>query len=253
MFTTSILYRARSLFLGMFAAAVICTGAAGASGQGTNGAGAPAQQRPIEDFVSTQGSFFGDPFAILSWTAPAQELFTVVDYAGTIDSFMTALTGGAVSFGTQISGKVTERALPDGRAEVHVRLKTTNAWCFAVDYTMAFPDGVIFGNDPGATLMGAEPGLGTSHLHLRFTNTAPGDPLPDLLQLLLAPAEGQALLYMQFIANAEGPLDDGLVMTPPDGTYGCLHTTQLSPIVPDNEINGGVVAEFIDITEGACE
>ena len=69
--TTSIFYRARSLFLGLFAAAVICTGAAGA----------PAQQRPIEDFVSAQGTFFGDPFAILFWTAPEQGLFTVVDYA----------------------------------------------------------------------------------------------------------------------------------------------------------------------------
>ncbi len=91
--------------------------------------------------------------------------------------------------------------------------------------------------------MGAEPGLGTSHLHVKFTNTAPGDPLPDLLQLLLDPADGQALLYMQFIANAQGPLEDG--------SSGCLHTTQLSPIVQDNDINSGVVAEFINITE--CE
>ncbi len=239
MFTTPILYRARSLFLGLFAAAVIGTGAAGAPGQGTNGAGAPAQQRPIEDFVSTQGTFFGDPTAILVWTDPAQELFTVIDYAGTIDWLVTFLTGGAVTFGTEMSGSITERALPDGRAEVHVRLHTTNAWSFAVDIPAQV---VVFGNgDP----FGADPGLGSSHLHVKFTNTAPGDPLPDLLQLLLDPADGQALLYMQFVANAQGPLEDG--------SSGCLHTTQLSPIVQDNIINSGVVAEFIDITEGPCE
>ncbi len=190
--------------------------------------------------------FFG-PFAFLNWTDPAEDLNALIDYAGLLDSFF------GLSLGTEFSGSVTERALPDGRAEVHVRLKTINAWCFAVDGSMTFPDGVIFGNDPFAVAGGADPGLSNSHLHVKFTNTAPGDPLPDLLQLLLAPAEGQALLYMQFVANAEGPLDDGLVMTPPDGTFGCLHTTQLNPAVQNNDINDGVVAEFIDITEGPCE
>jgi hypothetical protein len=76
-----------------------------------------------------------------------------------------------------------------------------------------------------------------------FTNTAPGDPLPDLIQLLVAPAPGQALLYSQFVANAQGPLEDG--------SPGCLHTTQLTPIVQDNDINNGVVAEFINV--GPCE
>ncbi len=67
-----------------------------------------------------------------------------------------------------------------------------------------------------------------------------GDPLPDLL--LLAP---QDFLYLQFVATAEGPLEDG--------SLGCLHTTQLNPVVQDNDINNGVVAEFIDITEGPCD
>ena len=120
--TTSILYRARSLFLGVFAAAVICTGAAGA----------PAQQRPIEDFVNAQGTF-GGPFAFLTWTDPSQGLFTAIDYAGLLDSFL------GLSLGTEMSGKVTERALPDGRALVRVRLKTTNAWCFAVDGSEIVP------------------------------------------------------------------------------------------------------------------
>ena len=42
-----------------------------------------------------------------------------------------------------------------------------------------------------------------------------------------------------------GPLEDG--------SSGCLHTTQGTPIVLDNDINNGVVAEFINITEGPCE
>ena len=235
MFTTSILYRARSLFLGLFAAAVIGTNAAAAEPAqviGTDAAAnAPTQQRPIEDFVMAQGTFFPGEFLI--WTDPAAGLFTAIDYAGLL---------GFLGLGTEFSGSVTERALPDGRAMVHVRLHTTNAFSFGVDFIAG---AVVFGNDPGAVIMGAEPGLGSSHLHVRFTNTAPGDPLPDLIQLLLDPAQGQALLYSQFVANAEGPLGDG--------SAGCLHTTQLTPIVMDNDINNGVVAEFIDITEGPCE
>ncbi len=264
--TTSIFYRARSPFMGSrakeserrtkmwkHASSSVALSLIAAAAIGTNAAAAgPVQQRPIEDFVMAQGSL--NPFAILAWTDPEEQLFTVFDYAGTLDAFFTLLTGGAVSFGTEMTGSVTERALPDGRALVHVRLKTTNAWSFAVDFTFTFPDGVVFGQDPFNTLMGAEPnGLGTSHLHLRFINTAPGAPLPDLLLLLMAPEPGQQLLFAQFVATAEGPLDDGIAMTPLDGTLGCLHTTQLNPLVPDNDLNNGVVAEFINITEGPCD
>jgi hypothetical protein len=226
------LSRARSFSLVLAAAAVI----------GTSAVGAPAQQRPIEDFVTAQGTF-GGPFAFLVWTDPEATLSTVVDYAGLVDSVITAASGGEVTMGTEFSGGVTERALPDGRAHVHVRLRTTNAFTLGIDFSQMFPDGLIFGNDIPEVLMGDEPGLGDSLLHVKFTNTAPGAPLPDLLQLLLAPEPGQELLYIQFIANAEGPLEDG--------TPGCLHTTQLEPIVQDGDLENGVVAEFINI--GPCD
>jgi len=46
---------------------------------------------------------------------PLAERFTAADYAGTSDSFLTAVTGRAVSLGIEVSGSITERALPDGR------------------------------------------------------------------------------------------------------------------------------------------
>ena len=182
-----------------------------------------------------QGSI--DPAAIAAWTDPEQGVFAVIDYAGTIDAAVTFISGGAVSYGTETSGSVTEKALPDGRAEVHVRLHTTNAWSFGVDFINGI---VAFGNDPGATLGGAVPGLGNSYLHVKFINTGLGDPLPDLL--LLAPEE---FLFLQFVANAEGPLEDG--------AWGCLHTTQTGPLLMGVDFNDGFVAEFIDIIEGPCE
>jgi hypothetical protein len=237
MSTTSILDRAGHLLLGLFAAAVI----------GTSAAGGPAQQRPIEDFVMAQGALvplFG-PFAFMTWTDPAEDVGTLIDYAGLVDSVL------GLSLGTEFSGSVTERALPDGRALVHVRLHTTNALSIGIVNSTGE---IVFGSDPGAVLMGAEPGLGTSHLNVKLINTAPGAPLPDILVMLLCDL-GVALppgfctsaefLSLEFVANAAGPL--------PDGTSGCLHTTQTGPLLMGVDFNDGFVAEFIDIFEGPCE
>ena len=73
---------------------------------------------------------------------------------------------------------------------------------------------VVFGhrwdtNSPTCTLNGASPALGTSFLHIKFTNTAPRAPLPDLLQLLIFPASGQGLIEYTFQAQATGPLANG--------------------------------------------
>ena len=191
-----------------------------------------------------KGPFFG-PFVFLTWTDPAEDLGTLIDYAGLVDSFF------GLSLGTEFSGSVTERALPDGRALVHVRLHTTNALSIGVVNSTGE---ILFGNDPIAVLMGAEPGLGSSHLNVKFINTAPGAPLPDLLVMLLCDfgvplppgfCPSAEFLSLKFVANAEGPLDDG--------TSGCLHTTQTGPLLMGIDFNDGFMAEFIDITEGPCE
>jgi hypothetical protein len=175
---------------------------------------AAAGQRPIEDFVNAQGTFciddgqggcflFVPPIAnFLGLSDPEEEIAASVDYAGLADAF----AGGA--FGTETTGTVTERPLNDGRAEVHVRLHTTNALSWVVD-GFDFTGPLLFGNRAPEVLAGAEPALGESFLHVKFINTAPGAPLPDLIQLLVAPEPGQELVFLSFHARADGPLADG--------------------------------------------
>jgi hypothetical protein len=175
---------------------------------------AAAGQRPIEDFVNAQGTYciddggggcylFVPPVAnFIGWTDSAREIAASVDYAGLANAW------AGYAFDTETTGTVTERPLPDGRAEVHVRLHTTNALSWVVD-GFDFNGPLLFGHRAPDVQAGAEPALGESFLHVRFINTAPGAPLPDLIQLFVAPEEGQELEFISFYARANGPLADG--------------------------------------------
>ena len=100
-------------------------------------------QRPIEDFLSTQGTFCVDDGVggcllfvppdpnFLGWTNDLDSAvihFAGVDYAGLADAYAPGKT-------PSFSGTVTERPLPDGHAEVTVRLHTKNAnvWVIELD------------------------------------------------------------------------------------------------------------------------
>jgi hypothetical protein len=189
---------------------------------------ADGQQRPIEDFVERQGKYcfldgvYADPCPtdppllfvppvdnFIGWTDPALEIAASVDYAGLANE----CAGGA--FGTETSGSITERTLADGRAEVHVRLHTTNALTWVAD-GFDFNGPLLFGErlveDPGNCGVlppGAEAALGSSLLNVTFTNTAPGAPLPDLIQLLVDPEEGQEPIKLSLHGRAGGRLADG--------------------------------------------
>ena len=98
---------------------------------------AAAHQRPIEDFVSTQGTFclgffpncVGEPPDCFLFVPPVENfiglndpvrlLAASVDYAGLADQWISNQPGG-VSFGTTFSGNITERALNDGTGRVEV-------------------------------------------------------------------------------------------------------------------------------------
>ena len=173
-----------------------------------------AEERPIEDFVDAQGTFciddgsggcflFVPPVAnFLGWSDPKEEISASVDYAGLADAYANG------AFGTETTGTVTERPLKDGRAEVHVKLHTTNALSWVVD-GFDYTGPLLFGHRAPEVLAGAEPALGESFLHVKFINTAPGDPLPDLIKLLVDPEPGQELVFLSFHARADGPLADG--------------------------------------------
>jgi hypothetical protein len=207
---------------------------------------ASATTRPIEDFVSAQGTFcipdgsggcflFVPPVAnFIGWdnageVPPEETRGASIDYAGLANAWIEGASGGAVSFGTTFDGTITERPLADGRAAVQVRLHTHDAlaWVIAADEqgNLDFGSGtLLFGHRAPEALEGAEPALVESFFHVRFINTAPGAPLPDLLQLFFAPEPGQEATFLSFHAHGGGPLRAAFGV--PDGTPGRLTVTQ---------------------------
>jgi hypothetical protein len=179
-------------------------------------------QRPIGDFLSAQGKFcypddggcllFVPPDPnFLGWTNDLDSkviLFAGVDYAGLANAY----TGNK----PELTGTVSERPMKDGRAEVTVLLhtKNANAWVIKLDlsgdvYAQIANKGTLFGHRPRDVLTGAGQALANTFLQVRFINTKPGDPLPDLVQLadpMLITDPRQKLEFIAFSANATGPL-----------------------------------------------
>jgi hypothetical protein len=218
---------------------------------------APAQnrtrQRPIEDFVNAQGTFclddgmggcflFVPPAAnFIKWDnlqeVPPQKgnvqpaRCASVDFAGLENAKIEELSGGTISLGTTTDGTVTERPLADGRAEVTVRLHTENALTWvagagqngACDYAT---DPLLFGHRVNDVLVGEDAALGTSFLQLKFINTSPGAPLPDMLQLIFGPVEpGQEFpSFISLTARADGTLRDNFGV--PEDTPGRAEVIQ---------------------------
>ena len=196
-----------------------------------------AVQRPIEEFVDAQGTYcFDDGMGgctlfvppaenFFGWGDPAKDICAAIDYAGLANEAIVANTGGAVDLGTTTSGSVTERALPDGRAEVHVVLHTKNANTFGQSACNDFnTDPLTFGSRPADVIAGADAALGNSTFHVKFTISEPGAPLPDLLQLAFFPEEGQELLMLSMYFTAFGTLHAPSGFA--EGTPGRLTCTQ---------------------------
>ena len=176
-----------------------------------------ATQRPISDFLDAQGStqqFVGEVRDVVGWLTPSADpvLFAWIDYVGVAEEFLGDL-------GTTTSGKVTERTLKDGRAEVHVVLHTRNAlaWVIELDFScIPTPPGTdftcvfdqimntvpIFGFRPREVDAGqGEPSLVDSTLEVTFVNSAPGADLPDLVTI--DPAN---LIFEKFRAHGGGTI-----------------------------------------------
>ncbi len=232
--------------------------------------GQKATPRPIEDFVNAQGTFCldfetfceGDPPCdlfvpptenFMGWSDPnvTPALLASVDYAGLADKWITEESKGEVTFNTQFSGSITERPLKDGRAEVHVRLKTTNALIWAVEAgELGFNEPLIFGwRAPDVLDDGKEPSLGTSHYEIKFINTAPGDPLPDILQVAFCPEEGQEITFIRGAVNVRGTFRE--LYGVPEGTPGHMQITQTGLFMTGfhGAVEDGFPAEHIKLRE----
>lgn len=183
-------------------------------------AGEGWKNRSFDDFLVAQGatSDFVPPVPdYVGWADRNVVTFALVDYAGLANAWIENESGGTQSLGTQVYGTVKERARPDGRAEVRVKLEARNAlsWAFLIE-DIDDTDPQIFLNTPlsfGAraqdVVKGAEPALGKASFDITFMNAAPGAPLPDLVQLLNDLQPGQAPLSFKFQSKACGLKPNG--------------------------------------------
>jgi hypothetical protein len=189
-------------------------------------------QRPISDFVDAQGTtmVFTPPVPDQEGWANAPTLsnkppfrFALFDYAGLANEYL--ISHQYPSLGTTIDGTVTERPLANGRAEVSVILHTTNALTWASDPNFDLNTSpTLFGDRVKEVLKGATPALGDSVLQVKFNNTAPGAPLPDLVNAFVLgnALPGQELTFISFRGTATGPLH-AIAVLGPEGTPGlCL-------------------------------
>lgn len=190
--------------------------------------------RPISDFVAAQGTYCLDDGAggcllfvppvdnYLGWGALASNHFALIDYAGVAAKWLK--NGYGKDLGTTMAGTVLERPLPDGRAQVNVLLSTSNALAWAIDGFDYASGPLIFGHRAPEVAAGAEPGLADCLLQIEFKNTAPGAPLPDIIQLFFAPLPGQEVRVLSFRSTASGPISAYFGV--PEGTPGRLVVTQ---------------------------
>ena len=170
-------------------------------------ASAQTVHRPIQDFLAAQTS-------TTAWNEPETGNQIFVDYANKVNA------ANLLGLPTGLRGSVTERPLADGRADVKVILHTSNALTTASQGGVGF----VFGSSVAEVIGGRDPGLADSVLTVDFINTAPGAPLPNLLNLIFAPGAGQEIKMISFVATAFGPLRPAFGV--PDETPGSVHTTQ---------------------------
>ena len=189
--------------------------------------------RPIEDFLSMQGtselSLLPPDFDGVGWDnsvrlRPDEPLLLAwADYAGLANAY-------AEGEEPEFDGTVIERTLKDGRVEVTVLLHSrgVNAWVMELSAPFSFSppcffpcqvagNPTFFGHRPGEVRDGMEQALADTFLKVVFINSGPGDPLPDLLPLVVCPdlppgtcPEGEEFVpevkFLHFSANASGPL-----------------------------------------------
>ena len=168
---------------------------------------AQTTNRPLSDFLSTQGStsqFFPPLPDYIGWANNPFTTFALVDYAGLAANYLA--THGGPSLGTTLTGGVTETRLADGTYEVTVSVSAQNALAWACDAPDIFNNPTIFGSR-GATLPSnpsAPTALVNSQLKVTFITTTAGAPIPDLT----GPTPYN-LKSLKFSANGSGPVPGG--------------------------------------------
>jgi hypothetical protein len=208
--------------------------------------------RPLSDWLSTQGAsnVFGD-FVwgnYAGWTDPRSGQMYVIDYAGLANHWLTTQSGGAINFGTTITGSVLEHPQADGSSLVEVSVRVHNAVTFVVGFDpnngADFTD-ERFGHLPTESLTGADTALGDCTMQVRFTIPHTGGPLPDLEDTF---ASGD-VTYIHVTSSATGtlPTNSGF----PDGTSGSASTIQQTAFTPgQGRVLDGFPSERVVVRAG---
>jgi hypothetical protein len=202
---------------------------------------AQTAERSLEEFLGAQGTFCYPDGAggCTEWLTPLPNILgvgdgnthrcTVADYAGLADQWLRAHSAGAISLGTTVTGTIKEYARPDGRAEIIVRLVTSNALIYSVSGCDMSPETVVsgpleFGRRVQEVLAGATPSLADVTLIAKYLIPAPGLPLKDLVETLYFPIPDEAVAQVLIDADAHGELRAAFGV--PDGTPGRIAILQ---------------------------
>jgi hypothetical protein len=218
--------------------------------------------RPISDFVKTQGTFcfpdgnggcviFVPPVKnYIGWSDPAMGISASIDYAGLADAWIKSASQGTLSFGTTMDGRIIEVPLNDGTGRVKdtVILTTKNALTYVISGGDFANGPLLFGHRAPDVLAGKDAALADVLMQVVFINTAPGAPMPDLIQLIAAPLPGQEFKSISIAATADGTLRSAFGV--PDGTPGMASVTQIG-VLFDKKFTGktgdGFAVENIDL------
>lgn len=195
--------------------------------------------RPIAEFLAANS--VGCNF---SWRErsdrPSNGRFLFIDYAGLRRNQVLTQSGGTVDLPTVFSGHITERALRDGSAELHVTLHARNALAWSRDPAPGFA--FLFGYNQFQVAGGAVPSLVDASLTVVYNNAAgPGAPIQNICAIpgtyrLQLRVEGAVSLRSGFDGAADG--DPGRVSSNQNG------------VVSQGQGNGvadGYPVEFVNI------
>ena len=101
---------------------------------------------------------------------------------------------------------MTDDVQSDGTSKLTVQLAADNALVWVVE-GCDLASAPVFGSNVSQVLQGATPTVGSATLRTVIRMGSPGDPLPDLFQILAYPAWPQSFLDITLSAHAPSELE----------------------------------------------
>jgi len=163
----------------------------------------------------------------LGWTDPRYNFNALFEYLGNADLWLQEESGGTISLGTRITGKVTERPLADGRALIHINVHARNILAWMTEVEDFYLDPLVFGYRVGDVLEGAPPAIGDLQFKIKFITAEQNAPIPDIFGMYFFPEPGQEILHMSINMSATGILHEGSGY--PEGTLAKVKVNQVFP------------------------